>query len=87
MDIGVHFVKRTYALEGDEALALTCLDRISTIISYQNDQLHTWYSSYQKVVLVQPSCAASERVFSILNNCFNTKQQQSLQDLIEASII
>ena len=31
--------------------------------------------------------AASERVFSILNNSFNTKQQQSLQDLIEASVM
>ena len=27
------------------------------------DQLPTWCSSYQKVVLVQPSSAASERVF------------------------
>ena len=51
------------------------------------DQLPTWCSSYQKVMLVQPSSAASERVFSILNNSFTTKQQQSLQDLIEASVI
>ena len=31
VDIGVHFVKGTFALEGDEALALTCFDRISTM--------------------------------------------------------
>ena len=28
--IAVHFVKGIYALEGDEALALTCFHRIST---------------------------------------------------------
>ena len=32
VDIGVHVVKGSYALEGDEALALTCFDRISTIV-------------------------------------------------------
>ena len=40
----------------------------------------------QKVMLVQPSSAAS-KVFSILNNSFNNKQQQSLHDLIEASVM
>ena len=50
------------------------------------NQLPTWCSSYQKVMLVEPSSTASE-VFSILNNSFNNKQQQSLHNLIEANVM
>ena len=47
VDIGVHFVKGTYALEGDEALALTCFDRISTIISSVNQ---AFYPNTQAII-------------------------------------
>ena len=51
------------------------------------DRLPTWFAAYQKVLLLQPSSAASERVFSILNNTFNNQQQRCLQDLIETSLM
>ena len=51
----------------------------------------TWWKKYsvhlpnrssaaRKVALVQPSSAAAERVFSILNSTFGAQQEQSLQD-------
>ncbi len=51
------------------------------------DTLPTWAAAARKVVLVQPSSAASERVFSLLNNSFGDRQQSSLQDYIEASLM
>ena len=37
----------------------------------QSDNLPHWSSAVMKVLLVQPSSAAAERVFSILNSTFN----------------
>ena len=47
----------------------------------------SWASAAKKVLLVQPSSAASERVFSLLNNSFHDQQDLSLQDYIEASLM
>ena len=44
------------------------------------EELPYWSSLFKKVLLVQPSSAASERVFSLLNNSFDDKQQNSLED-------
>ena len=41
----------------------------------------------RKIFLVQPSSAASERVFSLLNVSFNEQQHHSLQDYVETSIM
>ena len=49
--------------------------------------LPNWSTAAKKAVLVQPSSAASERVFSILNNSFGDRQNSSLEDYVEASII
>ena len=35
----------------------------------------------EKSLLVQPSSAASERIFSLLNNSFTSQQESSLKDL------
>ena len=51
------------------------------------EELLYWSSLFKKVILVQPSLAASERVFSLLNNSFDNKQQNSLEDYVEAFII
>ena len=48
--------------------------------------LPNWAAAAKKAVLVQPSSAASERVFSLLNNSFGTKQNSCLEDYVEASI-
>ena len=38
-------------------------------------------------LLLQPSSAAAERVFSILSNSFNSQQESSLEDYTELSVI
>lgn len=43
----------------------------------QSDNLPHWSSAVMKVLLVQPSSAAAERVFSILNASFNDSQEQA----------
>ena len=49
--------------------------------------LPCWAAAARKVLLVQPSSAASERVFSLLKSSFNSQQQKSLQDYVEVSLM
>ena len=51
------------------------------------DQLPHWASAVKKVLLVQPSSAAAERVFSILNSSFNDQEEHALVDYLQASVI
>ena len=44
-----------------------------------------WSSSARMVFLVQPSSAAAERVFSMLNRSFGDQQRNSLEDYVEAT--
>ena len=37
--------------------------------------------------LIQPSSAVAERVFSILNNTFTDRQDNTLQDYLESSVM
>ena len=41
----------------------------------------------KNVLLVQPSSAAAERVFSILSSSFTERQTSSLEDYIETSVM
>ena len=41
----------------------------------------------KKVLLVQPSSAASERVFSILSASFNEQQERAQSDYLQASLM
>ena len=43
-------------------------------------------STVKKVLLVQPSSAAAERVFSILNLSFNNLQDHALVDYLQAIV-
>ena len=49
-------------------------------------ELLKWANAFKKVVLVQPSSAAAERVFSILQR-FTAQRQSSLEDYIELSVM
>ena len=49
--------------------------------------LPKWVSALQKILLIQPSSAAIERVFSLLKSSFSEQQECSLQDYVEASIM
>ena len=53
----------------------------------QEHCLPTWFASVHKVVLIQQSSAAAEGLFSLLKATFNERQDGSLQDYIEASLI
>jgi len=46
-----------------------------------------WSSAVKKILAIQPSSAAAERVFSLLNSGFGELQGNSLKDYIEASIM
>ena len=50
-------------------------------------ELPNWSSAALKVLLVQPSSAAAERVFSLLSNCFSDRQHNCLEDYVEASLM
>ena len=50
-------------------------------------QLPHWSSAVRKILLVKPSSAAAERVFSIITTSFGHLQNQSLSDYIELSLM
>ena len=56
---------------------------------WRQNQIHLpkWSSALQKVLLIQPSSAASERVFSLLNSSFSEQQERALQDYVETSLM
>ena len=49
--------------------------------------LPCWSLAAQKTVLVQPSSAAAERVFSLLTSSFGDQQDKSLKDYVESSLM
>jgi hypothetical protein len=51
------------------------------------EDLPSWSKAVCKVALVQPSSAAAERVFSLLQCSFGPQQDLSLQDYIECSLM
>ena len=53
----------------------------------QETSLPNWCAVVKKILLVQPSSAALEQVFFLLNSGFGDQWEQSLQDYIEASVM
>ena len=51
------------------------------------EKLPNWATASKKIVLFQPSSAATERIFSILKNSFNADQNLALEDYIELSLM
>ena len=61
-----------------------------TILYFWKDHaaaIPKWSDAARKILLVQPSSAAAERVFSLLNNSFGDQQLSSLEDYLEASVM
>ena len=52
----------------------------------QND-LPAWADAVRKVLLIQPSSAASERAFNLLACCLSSTQQSALEDYVESSVM
>ena len=46
--------------------------------------LPNWSANAKKILLIQPSSAALERVFSLLKNSFGPQQEHALKDYVEA---
>lgn len=69
------------------------IDEISpeyTTLEFWRDNavaLPKWSESARMVMLLQPSSAAAERVFSLLNNSFGSQQLSSLEDYLEISLM
>ena len=53
----------------------------------QIDSLPHWSAAVKKIILVQPSSAAAERVFSLLKASFSDRQDGALQDYLEVSLM
>ena len=51
------------------------------------EDLSHWSTAFKLVLLVQPSSAAAERFFSLLQNSFSQRQSSSLEDSIETSLM
>ena len=51
------------------------------------ERLPHWAKAVKLVLLVQPSSASAERVFSLLRTAFSDQQEGALQDYIEASVM
>ena len=67
----------------------TDLDKNVTPLNWWKDHsndLHCWSAAAKMILLVQPSSAAAERVFSLLQNSFGSFQDGA-SDYIQASLM
>ena len=66
------------------------VDRAIDPIKWWKDHsptLPAWAAVAKQVVLIQPYSATAERVFSLRKNSFGERQDSSLQNYIEASLM
>ena len=71
------------------ALATDINPQVDPIDSWQRKSanLPHWSNAASQVLLVYPSSAAAEWVFSLLNNCFTDQQETFLHDYTESSLM
>ena len=62
------------------------VDKLEWWKKYTNQFPH-WSAACKLILLVQPSSAAAEHIFSLLTNSFSEQQKSALEDSIEASIM
>ena len=76
-----NYLGKIAAIANDDSSDVDCLK------FWKNSEstLPQWAAAAKKILVVQPSSAAVERVFSMLNNAFKDQQHNSLQDYIEVS--
>ena len=51
------------------------------------EALPNWSAAVKKILLVQPSSASAERVFSLLQNAFSKQQEAALEETVETSVM
>ena len=76
------YLSKTVDLSG----SIDCLESVEWWKIHATE-LPMWSDAAQLVLLVQPSSAASERVFSLLNSSFKDQQDSSLRDYVETSLM
>ena len=70
-----------------DGVKVACEDDKVTWWAAHKDTLPHWCTLVKKLLLIQPSSASSERVFSLLSNSFNSQQDTALEDYLEASVM
>ena len=87
----VHFILQLkYDLPEYLAAAEDVLDKVDFLKwwkSHENDRLPNCTRACRMIVLVQPSSAAAEHVFSMLNNSFSHQQESSLEDCLQLAVM
>ena len=80
-------------LKGELPMYLAAVEDIAPDININDwwkghtGELPAWTAAYKLFLLVQPSSAAAERVFSVLQSSFSTRQNSSLEDYICTSVM
>lgn len=70
-----------------DGVNVACEEDKVTWWAAHRDTLPHWCALVKKLLLIQPSSAAAERVFSLLSNAFTSQQDSALQDYLEASVM
>ena len=83
---------KAYTMKSDDKMVdslqvFPFLVRLIPLLKLNAGELPYWSSAAQKVLVLQPSSAATERVFSHLKALFNDQQDHILQDCIEMSLM
>ena len=74
----------------DYIAACADVDASYDVCKFWQNHMNTlphWSATAAKVTVVQPSSAAAERAFSVLQRSFTDSQTGALQDLVETSIM
>jgi len=62
-------------------------ERLPRLSDFLEERPPRWSTVLKQVLLIQPSSAAAERVFSILKTSFNEQQDWALIDYIQAIVM
>jgi hypothetical protein len=74
-------------LAATDGVSISSEDKKLTLWAANSKTLPNWSALVQKLLLLQPSSASAERVFSLLNNVFNGQQDSSLTVYLESSVM
>ena len=74
-------------LAATDGVSISSEDKKLTLWAANSKTLPNWSALVQKLLHLQPSSASAERVFSLLNNVFNGKQDSSLTVYLESSVM
>lgn len=74
-------------LAATDGVSMSSEDKKLTLWAANSKTLPNWSALVQKLLLLQPSSASAERVFSLLNNVFNGQQDSSLTVYLESSVM